>query len=69
MSIGKLNRTAFKAQSTVQASKHFEYYKNLSWKERLRIAGYLNSVAFNYDPNNPPKMNKQAFKVRSLKHG
>jgi hypothetical protein len=64
----RLDRTAFSAQTAKEASKadHI-YYKNLSWQERLKIANYLNSVAFNYPENDPPKMDKSIFSVRSRK--
>ncbi len=64
----RLDRTAFSAQTATDASKMDRiYYKNLSWQERLKIANYLNSVAFNYPENNPPKMDKSIFSVRSRK--
>jgi hypothetical protein len=64
----RLDRTAFSAQTAKEASKADQiYYKNLSWQERLKIANYLNSVAFNYPENDPPKMDKSIFSVRSRK--
>ncbi|WP_293307507.1 hypothetical protein [Pedobacter sp. UBA5917] len=64
----RLDRTAFSAQTAEEASKADRiYYKNLSWQERLRIANYLNSIAYNYPENTPPKMDKLAFSVRSRK--
>ena len=65
----KLDRTAFKAQTVEEASNHADYYKSLSCLERLKIAAYLNSVAFNYDINHPPKMDKTLFKARSRNNG
>lgn len=61
----KLDRTAFKAQTVEEAANHAAYYKGLSWQERLQIAAYLNSIAFNYPLNNPPKMDKTSFKASS----
>lgn len=63
MSSFRLNRNAFKAQKVEEASNHAEYYRNISWQERLKIAGYLNSIAFNYPENAPPKMDKKKFKA------
>ena len=60
----KLDRTAFKAQTAEQAANHSNYYKFLTWQERLRIANYLNSIAFNYPENEPPKMDKTLFSAR-----
>ncbi|MFN5424275.1 MAG: hypothetical protein ACK5A2_02750 [Bacteroidota bacterium] len=62
----RLDRTAFKAQTLEEAARHSEYYKKLPWQERLQIANYLNSVAYNYDLNNPPKMDKTKFSVKSI---
>lgn len=62
----RLDKTAFKAQTAEQAtSSHAFYYKTLSWQERLRIANYLNSIAYNYPENNPPRLDKTKFSVRS----
>ncbi|MFN9803144.1 MAG: hypothetical protein ACK54Y_04905 [Bacteroidota bacterium] len=62
----RLDRTAFKAQTLKEAAQHSDYYKKLTWQERLQIADYLNSVAYNYDLNNPPKMDKTKFSVKSI---
>jgi hypothetical protein len=67
MSSIKLDRTAFKAQNMEQAADHSIHYRKMSWKERLQVAGYLNSVAFNYPESNPPRMNKEHFSVRSTR--
>jgi hypothetical protein len=32
--------------------------------ERLRAAAYLNSVAYGYDLQNPPKLDRTAFSTR-----
>ena len=64
MSSYPVDRTAFKAQTAEEASNHAAYYKTLTWQERLRIANYLNSIAYNYPENEPPRMDKTAFKMR-----
>ena len=61
----RLDRTAFKAQTAADAANHAAYYKKLSWQERLRITTYLNSLAFNYPHNNPPRIDKTKFKAKS----
>ena len=62
----RLDRTAFKAQTAEQATKsHAEYYRTLTWQERLRIANYLNSIAFDFPENNPPKLDRSKFTARS----
>jgi hypothetical protein len=63
----RLDRTAFKAQTAEKAADHATYYKTLTWQERLRIANYLNSIAYNYPENEPPCMDKTVFKMRSRK--
>lgn len=68
MSTFRLDRSAFKAQTAVEAADHATYYKSLTWQERLKITAYLNSVAFNYQEGTPPKIDKFAFSVRS-RHG
>ena len=61
----RLDRTAFKGQTATQAANHKSYYTKLTWKERLKIAAYLNSVAYNYPLHNPPKIDRTKFNARS----
>lgn len=65
MSSFKLDRTKFKAHSAREAEDHATYYQSLTWQERLKIANYLNSIAYNYPENNPPKLDRSKFKTRS----
>lgn len=65
MSDYKLDRTKFTAQTAEEASNHSEFYQKLSWQERLKIAEYLNSIAFNYPESNPPKLDRTKFKARA----
>jgi hypothetical protein len=65
MSDYRLDRNAFKAQTFEEASNLAKYYRTLTWQERLRIAAYLNSVAFNYPENQPPRLDKSVFKAQS----
>ncbi|MET0634719.1 MAG: hypothetical protein ABWZ25_01755 [Chitinophagaceae bacterium] len=60
-----LDRTQFKAQTAAEAADHSAFYKSISWRERLKIAAYLNSKAFNYAEDNIPRMDKTAFKAKS----
>jgi len=64
MSSYRLDRSAFKAQTAEEAANHGAYYRSLPWQERLRIANYLNSVAYNYPENEPPRLDRTAFKIR-----
>jgi len=62
----RLDRTAFKAHTAEEATKsHAAYYRTLTWQERLRIANYLNSIAFNFPEHNPPKLDRTKFSARS----
>ena len=64
----KLDRTAFKAHTANEATKmHVEHYSSVSWQERLRIANYLNSIAYNHPVNSPPKMDRTKFAARGRK--
>ncbi len=62
----KLDRTAFKAMTVEEADEEMHNYKQYSWKERLKITAYLNSIAFNFPQNNPPSFDKSFFEARSL---
>ncbi|WP_353138041.1 hypothetical protein [Pseudopedobacter sp.] len=63
----RLDRTQFKAQSATEAANHASYYKKLTWQERLRIANYLNSIAYDFPENNPPRLDRTKFRARSRK--
>lgn len=65
MSDYQLDRSAFKAQTVEEAANHFTYYRKLSWHEWVKIAAYLNSVAYQYDLDNPPRLDKTCFAAKS----
>ncbi|MFC5282450.1 hypothetical protein [Pedobacter alpinus] len=65
MSSFRLDRTKFKAQTADEAANHATYYQSLTWQERIKIANYLNSIAFNYPENNPPRLDRTKFTTRS----
>ena len=62
----KLDRSAFKGQTIMEASDHRAIDHNMHWKERLLVAAYLISVAYKYDPANPPVMNRKIFSAKSI---
>jgi hypothetical protein len=64
-----LDRTSFAAMNSMEADREMHNYKDLSLREIFEIVNYLNSVAYNYPVNNPPKMDKNFSGVRSLKNG
>ncbi|MGQ0827845.1 MAG: hypothetical protein ACT4ON_05575 [Bacteroidota bacterium] len=61
----KLDRTAFKAATAEEASEHASYYKKLSWKERLKILIYLNSIAFRLVNKPEPKLDRTVFNIKT----
>jgi hypothetical protein len=63
----KLDRTVFKHQTIQEASHNLEYWKSQSYEKRLEAANYLNSVAYNFDTDNPPRLDKTYFKIRQRK--
>jgi hypothetical protein len=63
----KLDRTAFKMYHTNDAKNNFEYWRNKSVEERLKAANYLNSISFNFPINEPPKLERNYFKIRTRK--
>lgn len=65
MSSYKLDRTKFKAQTATEAADHASYYQSLTWQERLKIAFHLNSIAYNFPKNNPPRLDRTKFSVRA----
>lgn len=65
MAVFKLNRMAFKAHTAAEAGNTAAYYNGVSWQERLEIALYLNSIAYNYPLTAPPRLNKTRFSAKS----
>jgi hypothetical protein len=63
----KLDRSVFKKQSFEEAANHGYTHRNLSVIDRLKISYYLNANAYNFDINNPPKMDKTVFKIQNRK--
>ncbi len=63
----KLDRSAFHARNASEQVNYGEEYKDSTWQERLRIHRYLNRIAHGYDLENPPRIDKMVFSVRSRK--
>jgi len=63
----RLDRTKFKMQTFKEASHQLEYWKTKTVEERLRAAFYLMSVAYDFDIENPPRLDRTAFSM--CKHG
>lgn len=63
----RLDRTIGKGHSHKEAANHTTYWKSKTVDERLAGAMYLNSIAYNFDMNNPPRLDRTVFRTR--KHG
>ena len=61
----RLDRTAFHAGTHAETDAYHRAQRPETLAGRLRVAMYLNSVAFNFDPNNPPRMDRTAFVCRA----
>lgn len=60
----RLDRTAFHAGTHEQTEQYHATCQPATYAERLRVAAYLNSVAYRYDFNNPPRLDRTAFAAR-----
>ena len=63
----RLDRTKFKMQTFKEADNQYKYWKTKTLEERLAAAHYLNSVAYNFDLNNPPRLDRTIFSMRKHK--
>jgi len=57
----KFDRTAFQGMTVEEADNYQRDYRNYSVIQRLEIALYVTSIAYNFDINNPPRMDKTLF--------
>ena len=70
MEAPRLDRTAFRAGSFADADDHYRHdWRHATPAERLRAARYLISVAFRFELNNPPRLDRSAFSVRAWPRG
>lgn len=64
----RLDRTKFQMGKVEdQAQVQTDWWKQQTAEERLAAAWYLICVAWQLDYNNPPRMDKSVFSMRSLK--
>ena len=61
-----MDKTAFKLQTVEEADDAMRDYTNHSIQERLRIYWYLTSIAYKFDLENPPRMDKTVFQMKKL---
>jgi hypothetical protein len=60
----RMDKTAFKIQTVEEADDAMRDYTNHTVEERLRIYWYLTSIAYKFDLDNPPRMDKTAFRIK-----
>jgi hypothetical protein len=63
----RLDRTAFHAGTHEETEQYHNRCQPETHVERLQAAAYLNSVAFNYDLSNPPRLDRTLFTGRRHK--
>lgn len=62
----KLDRTVFSTSKISDFKKESDNYSNLTNIQKAEAFAYLQSTAYNYPINNPPKMDRTFFIVRKL---
>lgn len=60
----KLNRTVFSMGKMNDVGNIAGYWLSKTMDEGFEAAVYLNNLAFNYDINNPPKMDRTQSRMR-----
>lgn len=70
MEAPRLDRTAFRAGTFAETEEYYRtYWHSATMAERLRAAHYLNSVAYGFDLNNPPRVDRTVFAIRRRTDG
>ena len=64
----RLDCTAFHMGTHAETEVYHRANQPASLADRLRAAMYLNSVAFDFDINNPPRLDRTAFSCRAYAH-
>ncbi len=62
--IPRLDCTAHHAGTHEQTAQYHARHQPATPAERLLAAAYLNSVAYGYDLDNPPQLDRTAFATR-----
>ncbi len=63
----RMDKTAFKVKTFEEADDVMRDYSSYSMQERLRIYWYLTSIAYKFDLDNPPRMDKTVFRIKKSK--
>lgn len=61
----KMDKTVFSAFKKSEEPSDHEFWKSKTIAERLNAAAYLNSIAYGYNINTPPKMDRSVFEMIS----
>lgn len=65
MEAPRLDRTAFRAGSFAEAEAYYRtYWHAATPTERLRAAHYLISIAYGFDLQAPPRLDRTVFRIR-----
>jgi hypothetical protein len=57
----RLDRNAFAIMSFEESDNYMRNYKHFSWQERLAVSLYLTGIAYNFDTNDPPRLDRNYF--------
>lgn len=60
----RMDKTAFTVRSFEEADDAMRDYSSHTPRERLHIYWYLTSIAYKFDLNDPPKMDKTVFSMK-----
>ena len=65
----RLDRTAFHMGTHEETERYHARNQPGTFVDRLKAAAYLNSIAFRYDINNPPRLDRTIFSARKHQNG
>ena len=63
----KLDRNSFSAYKAEEQKSDYQSWKDTSLEDRLRAANYLNSMAYDYEFDAPPRLDKTIFHTSKQK--
>ncbi|MEP7195695.1 MAG: hypothetical protein ABI851_04200 [Saprospiraceae bacterium] len=62
----KLDRNSFYRMTAEESDLYQMEYRDVSMEERLRVSQYLTSMAYGYDMNNPPRLDRSLFSTSKM---
>lgn len=60
----KLDRNFSTSGKLKDSKKESEHYRNMTFEERAKVFAYLQSVAYNFELGNPPRLDKSIHSMR-----